>query len=215
MPFDSGSFVQDYEIICKLGEGAGGIVFRAVKGKKKFALKISSIAAIKSFYGEVKFMLMLQQTENISVKCYDSFVWKNEFCVIVMEEFKTDLLDQLLTNTYSIDDVKNIFKQICSHVNRMHNLNIYHRDLKPENILLNNENYLRITDFATCIFAPEKYCVSTANIGTLQYNAPEILRCKMYNAEKADVWSIGVILHVMLTGKWPFADVNAVETITQ
>ena len=215
MCFDSGTFIREYEILSKLGEGSGGFVYKAMKGKKNFALKFISVSAIQSFYGEVKFMLMLQQTENISVKCYDSFVWQNQYCVIVMEEFRIDLLDYLLTNTFSIDDVKHIFKQICSHVNKMHCLHIYHRDLKPENILLNNENCIRITDFANCIYTPDTYCIPTGNIGTYQYNAPELSRCKIYNAEKADVWSIGVILHVLLTGKWPFVDANSVfNTIT-
>ena len=207
MQIEIGTVVRQYEIISKLGEGGGGLVFKAKRGRNKFALKFTDSSARNTCCREVKYMTMLQ-TENISVKCYDSFIW-NEYCVIVMEECKIDLLEYLLNNKLSLHDVKLIFKQICANVNKIHKLNIYHRDLKPENILLNNINSLRITDFANCIYAPEKCCISARNIGTLQYNAPEISRSDFYNPEQADVWSIGVILHVLLTGKWPFGNISA------
>lgn len=86
-------------------------------------------------------------------------------------------------------------------------MNIVHRDLKPENVLIDKEmnNILKIIDFGTSteiqITNNKKQVLKTTH-GTSYYIAPEVLK-KEYN-EKCDVWSIGVILYILLSGKPPF-----------
>ena len=95
-------------------------------------------------------------------------------------------------------------KQILSAVYYCHKNKIVHRDLKPENILYFNENMdspLKIIDFGTSkTFVPNE--VMHQKFGTPYYIAPEVLK-KRYD-EKCDIWSCGVILYVMLSGKPPF-----------
>jgi serine/threonine protein kinase len=88
----------------------------------------------------------------------------------------------------------------------MHQKNMVHRDLKPENILLDSIDIdniqVKIADFGfSCLFDPKQGMVS--KIGTLAYMAPEILKDKIYGPQ-IDVWSIGTITFMLLTGKCIF-----------
>lgn len=84
-----------------------------------------------------------------------------------------------------------------------HDIGVVHRDLKPENVLIDKElnNTLKIIDFGTSIMRKEHEQLTNTH-GTSYYIAPEVLK-KKYN-EKCDVWSIGVILFILLSGKPPF-----------
>ena len=94
-------------------------------------------------------------------------------------------------------------KQVLSAVAYCHQKNICHRDLKPENILLDskNNNSIKVIDFGTSQkFDPARKMTQT--YGTAYYIAPEVLQSE-YN-EKCDVWSVGVILYILLSGRPPF-----------
>lgn len=85
-----------------------------------------------------------------------------------------------------------------------------HRDLKPENVLIDKElnNTLKIIDFGTSIQIKDGEHLTNTH-GTSYYIAPEVLN-KKYN-EKCDVWSVGVILYILLSGKPPFDGANDQE----
>jgi calcium-dependent protein kinase len=83
-----------------------------------------------------------------------------------------------------------------------HSNQICHRDLKPENILIETKGIIKIIDFGTAVTI--KPGDGLHNIyGTAYYIAPEIFGITSYN-EKCDIWSLGVILYVLLTGEPPF-----------
>jgi serine/threonine protein kinase len=86
-----------------------------------------------------------------------------------------------------------LFKGLCT----LHKLGVIHRDVKPDNLLITEEGVLKIADFGWCAEAIE---APTALAGTFQYMAPEVLQ-NMPQTEKADVWSAGVTLYQLLTGK--------------
>jgi serine/threonine protein kinase len=92
----------------------------------------------------------------------------------------------------------------------MHKQSITHRDLKPENILLESKNIdtldIKIADFGfSCIFDPDEGLDLV--LGSPLYMAPEIIEGKIYN-EKVDIWSIGVITYMLLSGRNPFPGKN-------
>lgn len=91
-----------------------------------------------------------------------------------------------------------------------HDINVVHRDIKPENVLIDKElnNTLKIIDFGTSIQIKENEFLTNTH-GTSYYIAPEVLN-KRYN-KKCDVWSVGVIMYILLSGKPPFDGANDTE----
>jgi serine/threonine-protein kinase HSL1 (negative regulator of Swe1 kinase) len=83
-----------------------------------------------------------------------------------------------------------------------------HRDLKPENLLLSaNHKVLKIADFGLAAFEPELSMCKTS-CGSPHYASPEIIAGKKYDGSLSDVWSCGVILYSLVTGRLPFEDQN-------
>lgn len=118
-----------------------------------------------------------------------------------------ELFDEITKRSnFNENDAADIIKQVLSAIAYCHSKNICHRDLKPENILLDtlnqSGNSIKIIDFG----ASQKFENSkkmSQIYGTAYYIAPEILKSE-YN-EKCDVWSVGVILYILLSGKPPFS----------
>lgn len=100
-------------------------------------------------------------------------------------------------------ECKGLFRQLVAAIEYIHSQKVTHRDLKLENLLLENESVIKIIDFgfSTC-FSHEKkvklFC------GTPTYMAPEIVSRKEYSGPPADIWALGILLYVMLSGCFPF-----------
>ena len=102
-------------------------------------------------------------------------------------------------------------RQILSAVYYCHNHGVMHRDLKPENVLLKSDKdtgQIKVIDFGTSVMFKDKKML-TKQAGTAFYIAPEVI--KMKYTYKADIWSIGVILYVMMCGRPPFEGNNEDE----
>lgn len=93
--------------------------------------------------------------------------------------------------------------QVCDAVRYLHNQDITHRDLKLENLLLDNAFNIKLCDFGFVKSHSMKE-LSKTYCGSKSYASPEILRGEPYDPKKADVWAIGVILYIFITGKMPF-----------
>lgn len=108
------------------------------------------------------------------------------------------------------DQARRYFQQLISAVDFCHSRGVSHRDLKPENLLLDDSGNLKVSDFGLSAL-PEQLRhdgLLHTQCGTPAYVAPEVLRRKGYDGAKADVWSCGVILFVLLAGFLPFQDEN-------
>ncbi|KAG5225195.1 CBL-interacting serine/threonine-protein kinase [Salix suchowensis] len=105
------------------------------------------------------------------------------------------------------------FQQLISAIDYCHSRGVYHRDLKLENLLLDEDENLKISDFGLSAlreqFLQDKLLHTLC--GTPAYVAPEVLRKKGYDGSKADIWSCGVILYVLLAGFLPFQDENVMK----
>ena len=97
-----------------------------------------------------------------------------------------------------------LFRQIIAALLHCHRLKIHHRDLKVENILLDRTTaQIKLADFGMAALQPIGQFLSTP-CGSPQYAAPEVFASRCYDGGQADVWSCGVILYVMFTGRLPF-----------
>jgi len=107
--------------------------------------------------------------------------------------------------TYKLSEIeaKRIFIQILTAVRYCHQKGVVHRDLKLENILLDEDKNIKIIDFGFSVIVTPKTKLKVF-CGTPSYMAPEIIAKKEYYGPPADVWSLGVILYAMLSGKFPF-----------
>ena len=97
-----------------------------------------------------------------------------------------------------------IFRQMMSALQYCHSMNICHRDLKPENILLKNDGTIKIADFGMAALAQGPGHQLRTSCGSPHYACPELLKARPYRGDKADIWSMGVILFAMLGARLPF-----------
>jgi len=161
-----------------------------------------------ALYDEVYILKSLKHP-NI-VKLYDFFEDPQLFYLVMEKMTGGELFDRIVSRSYySEKDARDLCKVLLEAMVHIHKRNIAHRDLKPENLLLvNNEDdsMVKIADFG---FA--KRCEGEAPLktqcGTPGYVAPEILMGVPYGI-KADMWSIGVILYILLGGYPPFIENN-------
>ncbi|KAJ6694906.1 CBL-INTERACTING PROTEIN KINASE 16 [Salix koriyanagi] len=108
------------------------------------------------------------------------------------------------------DVARKYFRQLICAVDYCHSRGVSHRDLKPENLLLDDKQDLKVSDFGFSALPEQKWNdgLLHTQCGTPAYVAPEVLRKKGYDGAKADTWSCGVILFVLLSGHLPFRNEN-------
>jgi serine/threonine protein kinase len=112
-----------------------------------------------------------------------------------------------------IDRVVSLGLEISDALSRAHHLHILHRDIKPANILLADDGTPRLTDFGLARIEQLPSLTETGTIlGTLKYSSPEALENRKVD-ERSDIWSFGVLMFEMLTGRVPFEGENLFEMI--
>ena len=214
---------DDYIRLQKLGEGSFATVYKV---QHKLSDQIRALKVIKKSTSiskndddEIKNEINILKTldhPNI-LKIFEFYSEYNCFYLVTELCSGGELFDYILQHgQFSEKDAAFIMFQIFSAVNYCHNMNIVHRDLKPENILISskdNLNYplLKICDFGTSKLY-EKGKIENKIVGSPYYIAPEVLK-KNYNY-KCDLWSCGVILYILLSGRPPFGGSNDKEIMT-
>ncbi|XP_052415311.1 striated muscle preferentially expressed protein kinase [Carassius gibelio] len=107
---------------------------------------------------------------------------------------------------YSEDDVVGFIVQILQGLEYLHNCRILHLDIKQDNIIVTNLNVIKIIDFGSAQrFNPLSLKKYSRELGTLEYMAPELLKGDLVGPP-ADIWSLGVLSYIMLSGRLPFQD---------
>lgn len=123
---------------------------------------------------------------------------------ILMELCEEGTLEDLIVKRHRLQEslAQIIFKQIIVALNFCHEKGFAHRDLKPSNILISDLPSIRLSDFGVSGSISGNGLMSTI-CGTVYYTAPECASGH-YNGQQADMWSCGVVLYVMITGKLPW-----------
>lgn len=185
----------------------GGSVAIKVIDKEK-VLKVGLIDQTKreiSVMGLVKHENVMQLHEVLATKTKIYFV---------MEYAKGgELFNKISKGKLKEEVARKYFQQLIRAVSFCHSRGVYHRDLKPENLLLDEEGNLKVSDFGLSAMKEtrRKDGLLHTTCGTPAYVAPEVVCRKGYDGAKADIWSCGVILFVLLAGHLPFQDSNLIE----
>lgn len=131
---------------------------------------------------------------------------------MVMEYVEGTDLEAYIKNNFPIpyQQVIDIMSQILEAVEDAHQHNIIHRDLKPQNVLIDNDLQAKITDFGIAAVAENSMTQTNTIMGSVHYLSPEQARGGI-TTSKSDIYSLGIILYEMLTGKVPFEGETAVS----
>lgn len=204
----------------KLGEGSFGMVAKATSKATNAVFAVKSIEKKHLKDAEkfkVEIMIMKEMDHPNIVKLFETFEDK-KYLYLVLELCEGgELFDEIIEQgCFSEHDAARYMSQILGAILYMHKHHITHRDLKPENFLLeektskNKDAPIKVIDFGlSCKFTEGKFLSTKA--GTPYYVAPQVLQGK-YD-EKADVWSCGVLMYVLLCGYPPFYGDNDNEIL--
>ncbi len=151
---------------------------------------------------EVVIMKLIEHPNVIDL--YD--IWENRGELYLVLEYVEggELFDYVSSNgALPEEEAVRLFRQIIAGLSYCHRFNICHRDLKPENILLDSRRNIKLADFGMAALQPKDKWLNTS-CGSPHYAAPEIIMGHKYRGDKADIWSVGIILFAMLNGFLPF-----------
>mmetsp|Transcript_37419 Transcript_37419/g.38099 ORF Transcript_37419/g.38099 Transcript_37419/m.38099 type:complete len:469 (-) Transcript_37419:117-1523(-) len=142
------------------------------------------------------------------LKLYDVFEIETHLFLVIEYVDGCELFDYLVKRgVLPKEEALSFFQQIIAGLEYCHKRLICHRDLKPENLLLDRSLNVKICDFGMTNLNPPGQFLETS-CGSPHYAAPEVVSGDMYNGLEADIWSTGVILYAMTTGRLPFDDDN-------
>ncbi|XP_071632894.1 serine/threonine-protein kinase SIK3 isoform X3 [Temnothorax longispinosus] len=198
-----------YELEKTIGKGNFAVVKMAthVVTKSKVAIKIIDKTKLNEenlakIFREVHIMKRLRHPHII--RLYQ--VMETEKMIYLVTEYAPggEIFDHLVRNGRMPEpEARRIFRQIVLAVHYLHQQRVVHRDLKAENLLLDADNNIKLADFGFSNEYTPGVPLSTW-CGSPPYAAPEIFEGKHYDGPRADVWSLGVVLYVLVCGALPF-----------
>jgi tetratricopeptide (TPR) repeat protein len=205
------TFAGRYQIIEQIGRGGMGRVYKALDKdiEEKVALKLLNpeIAAdekiIKRFRNELKFARKI--THKNVCRMFD-LNEEEGTPYITMEYVPGEDLKSSVRRMgqLTIGKAISVAKQICEGLAEAHRLGVVHRDLKPQNIMIDSEGNAHIMDFGIALSVETKGVTEAGVIiGTPEYMSPEQVEGKQAD-KRSDVYSVGVIIYEMVTGRVPF-----------
>lgn len=211
-----------YEIERKLGSGGMGTVYLGthVETRKEVAVKVLSASfaqeegVVERFRREIDAMRQISGPNVVQLfeSGSDDDTGQLYFAMEYVEgETLGDRLKRM--KRLSWDQAVDIALQICTALKVAHNAGIIHRDLKPSNLLLGKDGVVKLTDFGVAqLFATQRLTVTGGVIGTAEYMSPEQTEGKRAT-KTSDLYSLGAVLYVMLTGRPPFTGNTALDIL--
>ena len=231
---ENGKRVGHYEIIRQIGEGGMGVVYlgRDTKLDRLVAIKLLNTRFernadnIRRFVQEAKAASALNHPNILTI----FEIGEIEGSHYIVSEYieGTTLRDLMKSEKIELRKIVDIVSQIAGALAAAHKARIVHRDIKPENIIIRDDGYAKVLDFGLAKLLPDgdlqaldddttRHQNTTASgiiLGTVNYMSPEQAKGKKVD-ERTDIFSLGVVLYEMLTGRAPFAGDSVAETFAK
>jgi serine/threonine protein kinase len=218
-----GTMVAHYRIVEKIGAGGMGEVYLAedTKLSRRVALKFmpvhlaSDVDLRLRFTREAQAAAKLDHPNIVPVYEVGEFQGRPFFAMAHIEG--KSLRDVIKAGKLSVAESIELTMQICEGLQKAHEAGVVHRDVKPGNIIIDDSSRARLLDFGLATVPGEDRLTKTGStLGTVGYMAPEQILSRGVD-KRADLFSVGVILYEMITGRRPFTgdnDASVVKAIT-
>lgn len=214
----------DYQMTKKLGQGGMGAVFKAkqISLDRDVALKVlarhlaDDEKFVSRFQREARVMARLDHP-NI-IRCYSVGI-ENGLNYLAMEFVDGCSLQDLIEKhgKFSVGDALFVTLRVAEALEYAHGLNLVHRDIKPDNVLVNKKGVIKLADLGLAKPMNDDLSMTASGVGagTPQYMAPEQMRSAKDVDGRADIYALGGMLYVMLTGKKPHDGETLVKLLEQ
>lgn len=213
-----GSVVGNYKIIDKIGEGGMGAVFKGVDLmlEREVAIKMlrPELArqpnVVERFRTEA---VTLAKLNHPNVATLHSFFRQGEDFFMVMEFVRGETLDSIIRQHGAMpcDQAVELLCMALEGIDHAHKMGIVHRDIKPANMMLTDSGSIKVMDFGIArVLGTDRLTKAGHLIGTAEYMSPEQVRGEETDA-RSDIYSLGILLYEMLTGRVPFSSTSEYE----
>ena len=223
MPEITVQSIKGYELLEPIGEGAYGAVYRAHQPivDREVAIKIilpeyaNQPDFIRRFDTEAQLVAQLEHIHIVPLYDY----WRDpQGAYLVMRLMKGGSLEDSLKESgpWAAEDTARLIDHVASALDAAHQQRVVHRDLKPANILLDEEGNAYLSDFsiAKALGEDSGMTVTGAIVGTPAYITPEQAQ-SLPVSPQTDIYALGVVLYVMLTGEHPFLEASPGDLIAK
>lgn len=185
---------EQYRMISVLSSKNGAIVWRVRHKELDRDVIVKQYENLVPAYEQLKSIRHKNLPEVLeSVPCQDGH--------IVLEEYIDGITVSDVAGKYTYHGAKTVVQGVCSAVHSLHQRNIIHRDIKPENVMIAKDGTVKLIDL-NASRTPSGKPQDTVMLGTIGYASPEQLGVRESDA-RSDIYAIGVLLNVMLTGEHP------------
>jgi serine/threonine protein kinase/tetratricopeptide (TPR) repeat protein len=206
-----GTVVGSYKIVDRIGEGGMGAVFKGIDLMLEREVAIKALRPdlarqadiVERFRAEA---VTLARLNHPNIATLFNFLRQGDDFFMVMEFVRGETLDQLLRTrgpmppNFAIP----VFCQALDGIDHAHKMGIVHRDIKPANIMLNQAGLTKVMDFGIArVLGSARMTRQGSVVGTIEYMSPEQVQ-GLETDSRSDIYSLGILLYEMLTGRAPF-----------
>jgi serine/threonine protein kinase len=213
-----GTVVGNYKVVEKIGEGGMGAVYKGVDLmlEREVAIKVlkpelaSQPQVVERFRSEA---VTLAKLNHPNIATLYSFFRQGDNFFMVLEFVKGTPLDRIIEGhgVMTCEQAIPLFCQMLEGIDHAHSYGIIHRDIKPANMMLTQNGLLKVLDFGIARALGSARMTRAGHlIGTIEYMSPEQVRGIDTDA-RSDIYSLGMVLYEMLTGRVPFASDSEFE----
>ncbi|KAM7344168.1 serine/threonine-protein kinase hippo isoform 1-T3 [Cochliomyia hominivorax] len=204
-----------FDIICKLGEGSYGSVYKALHKESSSIVAIKLVPVESDLHDIIKEISIMQQCDSPYVVRYYGSYFKQYDLWICMEYCGAGSVSDIMRlrkKTLTEDEIATILSDTLKGLVYLHLRRKIHRDIKAGNILLNTEGYAKLADFGVAGQLTDTMAKRNTVIGTPFWMAPEVIEEIGYDCV-ADIWSLGITALEMAEGKPPYGDIHPMRAI--